>query len=105
MLSAVQSFPDQCAPRLYGSHTNCLGYFLVLEGETLLLKTPHTFDTGLGGIKMKLTWKPLPYRLSHTVPVGSVKAAKREEQLVVALRCKQKALHNENDWAGKMVPQ
>lgn len=64
-----------------------LGYSLILESETLLLKTPHNFDTGLGGIKTKLTCKPPPYRLSLVVSVGSVKAAKREEQLVVLLRC------------------
>lgn len=103
MLSVVQ-FPRSVCTQALRKPQHCLGYFLVLEGETLLLKMPHIFNTGLGGIKTKLTWKPPPYRLSLIVPVGSLKAAKREEQLVVALGCEQMALHNENDWAGKMVP-
>lgn len=97
-------FPRSVCTRALRKPQHCLSYFLVLEGETLLLKMPHTLDTGLGGFKTKLTWKPPPYRLSHIVSEGSMKAAKREEQLVVPLRCKQMNHHNENDWACKMGP-
>lgn len=31
------------------------GYFQELEGKMLLLKTPHTLDTGTGGIELELT--------------------------------------------------
>jgi hypothetical protein len=30
------------------------------EGKTILLKIPHTSDTGLGGSELELSWKLLP---------------------------------------------
>lgn len=35
-----------------------LGCLPEFKGKTLLLNTPHTLDTGFGGIMAELTWKP-----------------------------------------------
>lgn len=37
-----------------------LGFLPELEGKTLLLKVPHTVNTGLGEIGLKLAWTLLP---------------------------------------------
>lgn len=55
-----------------------LGCLLQLEPKTLLLKTPHTSDTGLGEIDLELIWKPL----------WVSKAAKVEEQWKILPSCK-----------------
>lgn len=36
-----------------------LGYLPQCEGKALFLKASHTSDIGLGGIELKLPWKPL----------------------------------------------
>lgn len=39
-----------------------------LEGKTLLMKTPCTWDTRVGGIGLVMTWKPPSWGLTLTVP-------------------------------------
>jgi hypothetical protein len=40
----------------------------LLAGKILLLNTPHTVNTGLGGNKLEPTWKPPSLRtLSHSI--------------------------------------
>lgn len=51
-----------------------------LEINILLLKIPHSSDTGLGEIKQELTWYPLPQGLALIVSEDAMQAAKREEQ-------------------------
>lgn len=56
-----------------------------IENKKLLLKTPHTLDTGLGKTELKLTWKP---SLALTVAEGITSAVKGEEQPEVQLSCR-----------------
>lgn len=51
-----------------------------LEINILLLKIPHSSDTGLGGIEQELTWSPLPQGLALIVSEDAMQAVKREEQ-------------------------
>lgn len=44
-----------------------LGYPPELDGEVLLVKTPHTQVTGYGKTKLILTWKLHPYCLAFIV--------------------------------------
>lgn len=51
-----------------------LGCFSELEDKTLLLKTPHTSNIELGGIKLGLILEALPWVLALIVPEGGTKA-------------------------------
>lgn len=51
------------------------GCLLEFEGKTLLLKTSHALDTGLGGIKLEVTCRLSP-GLFLRESEGSMQAAK-----------------------------
>lgn len=39
------------------------------------MSTPYTFDKGLGGLGLELTWKPPPRGLALRISNGAVQAA------------------------------
>lgn len=58
-----------------------------LEGKTLLL-TPHTSDTGCGGMELEMIREPLSFGLDLIVSESNLQATKGERKPVELLHCK-----------------
>ena len=54
-----------------------------MKGKSLLLKTPIISDTGLERIKLHMTQKPPPYRLTFIVPEIAMQIMEDGKQSIV----------------------
>ena len=54
-----------------------------LEGKTVLLKTEHTSESGIGAAKLELTWKAVPLKASSHSLAEHYTAAKGEQQSMI----------------------
>lgn len=64
-----------------------LDCFLEFVPKTLLLKTPHSSDTGVWGIEVQMIWKRSPWALALIVLEGALQAVKGEKQCIVLSSC------------------
>lgn len=101
-MPSIRNLSSNCWSEDYKSLPDKMDYCSCLpelEGKTLLLMTPHTSDTELRGIELKLTWKPSPWGLVLIVKESAMPAANGEKQSYPAMS---HMIHN--DWTSKIAP-